>query len=301
MTSHNWGILLALTTALISGVSIFVNKLVITGLNPYFFTGIKNALVAFLLFLVLVETNQFKNLKQLKFKQWLKLFLVGLIGGSLPFLLFFKGLSQTSAANAAFIHKNLFIFVALFSLVWLKERLSKRFLISAGLLLLGNLFLLKIFGFRRQPGDNLMMLATILWAIEIVISKKLLKELPALTVAFGRMFFGAFLIMIFLLANQQFLEVASFGLMQVQGIIITGFFLFGYVISWHQALKKAPANLVTAVLTLGSPVTSLLSLLVFGVIPDWQQSLGLVLLVLGGFFLLRQRSDYVRLKISRSL
>ncbi|MBU0619312.1 DMT family transporter [Patescibacteria group bacterium] len=295
------GILLVLITALISGVSIFINKLIITGLNPYVFTLSKNVLVAIGLGLILYQTQQLSRFKTLSFKDWLNLGLIGLIGGSLPFLLFFQGLSQTTAVNAALIHKNLFIFVSVFSWFWLKEKLNKKFLWAAAFLILGNLFILKAFSFKFQPGDNLILAATILWALENILSKKLLSRLPALTVAFGRMGFGSLLIGVFLLFNRQWLQFDNFGLVQIRGIVITSLFLLGYVVSWYSALKRLPVSLGTAILTLGSPITTLLSLTVLGVIPAGQQIFGMLLFGVGVTFLLRQRSDYVRFAPGRAL
>ncbi|MBT4175080.1 EamA family transporter, partial [archaeon] len=92
------GILLVLLTAIISGFSIFINKLGVQGIDPYIFTFLKNTLVAVFLFSIIILAYQYKKLKQLKLKQWFQLALVGLLGGSIPFLLFFKGLTLTSGA-----------------------------------------------------------------------------------------------------------------------------------------------------------------------------------------------------------
>jgi len=150
------------------------------------------------------------------------------------------------------------------------------------------------------PSGNILA-ATILWALENILSKKLLSRLPALTVAFGRMGFGSLFTGAFLLFNRQLLQFDNFGLGQIRGIVIASLFLLGYVVSWYSALKRLPVGLGTAILTLGSPITTLLSLTVLGVIPAGEQIFGMFLLGAGVIFLLRQRSDYVRLAPGRAL
>ncbi|MBU2635458.1 EamA family transporter, partial [Patescibacteria group bacterium] len=111
------GYLLVFLTAIISGFSIFINRFGVSIINPYIFTFLKNASVAVFLLSILLLFKDWKVLKKIKKKQWVLLILIGLIGGSIPFLLFFKGLSITTAANGAFLHKTMFIYVALLAFV----------------------------------------------------------------------------------------------------------------------------------------------------------------------------------------
>src|SRR3954449_6135209 len=53
---------------------------------------------------------------------WLTL--IGIVGGSVPFLLFFTGLSLATAPTAAVIQKTLFVWVALLAVPFLGERLG---------------------------------------------------------------------------------------------------------------------------------------------------------------------------------
>ena len=149
MTSKQKALLLVFGTAIISGCSVFFNSFatkVIT--NPSVLTTAKNILVALVLSLFILTPFVFKKLKLLQRNDWLKLVLIGLIGGSIPFLMFFKGLSLTSAVNAGFIHKTLFIWVTLLAIPFLKEKLSKVQWFALAVLLLGNYFLVKPGNFR---------------------------------------------------------------------------------------------------------------------------------------------------------
>ena len=55
-------------------------------------------------------------------RQWLALFGVGVVGGSVPFVLFFEGLARAEATQASFIQKTLVIWVALLAVPLLHER-----------------------------------------------------------------------------------------------------------------------------------------------------------------------------------
>lgn len=255
------GLILVFITAIISGFSIFINKYGVSVVNPYIFTFLKNALVALMICGILLAAKDWRVLKLLTKKQWFLLVMIGLIGGSIPFLLFFKGLSLTSAAQGAFIHKTMFIYVLVLAVVFLKEKISKEFLIGILLLLLGSLLLLKKLPTSFGLGDLLVFLAAVLWAIENIISKYALKNLSGKTVAWGRMFFGSVFILGYLGLSGQLNLMAALNLQQLSWAAVTSVILFGYVITWYNGLKYVPVSVATAILMLGSPITTLLSLI----------------------------------------
>ena len=115
---------LALGTMVISGVSVFISKIGVTVINnPIVYTTLKNTMVALLLMGLIIAVKKWAEVKSLTKPQWLKLLAIGVVGGSIPFALFFSGLSKTSAINAALIHKTLFLWVLLLAIPILKERL----------------------------------------------------------------------------------------------------------------------------------------------------------------------------------
>src|SRR3989304_5359400 len=138
------GIILVAATAIISGMAIFVSKLGLKDFDPVLFTWLRNTIVAVLLLGIIAGAGEGGALKKLVFRDWLRLGAIGLIGGSIPFLLFFQGLALTSAANASFLHKTMFVWAALLAAPLLGERMGRRLLPAAVLLLLGNALLLKL-------------------------------------------------------------------------------------------------------------------------------------------------------------
>ncbi|MGB9706788.1 MAG: DMT family transporter [Microgenomates group bacterium] len=253
------GYFLVFLTALISGFAIFINKFGVGLVNPNIYTFLRILTVAIFLTGLLLFLKDWRTLKSLTKKHWFLLITIGLVGGSIPFLLFFKGLSITNAAQGSFIHKTMFIWVALLATLFLKEKIDKKFLLGGLFLLLGSLILLKKLPYSFNQGDLLVFLASLLWATENTISKYVLRDLEGRIVAWARMFFGALFILIFLLATNQLPLISGLTLGQINWVLITAVILFGYVMTWYSGLKFIPVSQVTVILLLGSPITTLLS------------------------------------------
>jgi drug/metabolite transporter (DMT)-like permease len=255
------GLSLVLITAVISGVSIYINKFGVSFSDPNIFTFLKNVVVSLILTGMVLAFGNIKEILQLNLKKCLLLASIGLIGGSIPFLLFFKGLSLTSASQGSFIHKTMFIYVAIFAFIFLRERINKYFLAGAIFLMIGNLLVLKKIAFIPNAGDLYILAATLFWAGENVLSKYAMREIKADVVAWGRMFLGSIFILLYLIAIGQASKITSINLTQAGWVLITAVFLFGYVFTWYRGLAKIPATVATVILLLGSPVTTILTIL----------------------------------------
>lgn len=289
------GLLLVLLTALVSGFSIFANSFAVKGFNPLAFTFLKNAAVAVLLFSLIMLLRQFPSLKTLPKKQWAKLALIGLVGGAIPFLLFFQALSLSTAVTAGFIHKTLFIWATLFAFLFLKEKISRSFIAAAFLLLAGNALLFGITSFGLP--EVLILAATVLWAAESTLSKHALKSLPGNTVAFARMFFGSLFILAFLILTGQAAPALSLSPEQAQWVALSSIFLLAYVFTYYNGLRLLPVHKATSMLLIAQPITALLSLAFLGKPITPEQAFGFLLIVAGlflavglGFFLNAARS-----------
>ena len=279
--SENKGLFLVFGTAVISGFSVFINKFSVGEFNPYLFTFLKNLLVAIFLLSLLLGLKEFKNLKKLTKKDWSVLAIIGLLGGSTPFLLFFKGLSLTTAANGAFIHKTMFIYVAILAGIFLKEKIPNRLLVAGSFLLMGNLYFLRFLPVGVQRGDLLILVATILWAVENTISKYALRSLSPTIVAFGRMGIGSAFILLFLIFTGNIQAISRLTPLHFQWVLISGVLLFGYVTTWYTGLKSISVSTATVILLLGSPITSLLTFIFQGQGFSIYQTIGSLLLAFG--------------------
>lgn len=251
---------LALGTALVSGFSNFVAKIGVTAVrDPIIFTTLKNGIVAILLAGVLLALRRWRELRTLSRTQWLQLAAVGVIGGSIPFALFFTGLTHTSALNASLIHKTLFLWVALLAVPLLKERMTP--LQWLGIFAVGaaNLFIGGFKGFRYNVGELMILGATVLWAVENVVAKIALKNLSSLTVAAARMVFGSVLLLAFASFRGGTAAVVHLNAAQWGWTLIASALLTAYVLTWYAALKRAPATYVATLLVPATLVTNALS------------------------------------------
>ena len=278
------GLMLVLATAIISGVANYINKWGVTAVgDPFVYTTMKNVVTALLLICLVLLFKNWESLKNISRKNWFKLILVGLIGGSIPFLLFFWGLSLTSPASASFIHKTLFIWVALLAWPFLKERFRGYQYAALIFLLLGNVILAGPKAWQWGLGESLALLATLLWASEFILSKHLLKNIHPHLVAWARLFFGSCFLLAFLGFTGKISLLATQSWLEWRWALLTGVVLFFFVWTWYQGLSRLPVTLATSVLVLASPVTTLLNGLANHNY-TWQQGLG-SLVLLGGAFI----------------
>jgi drug/metabolite transporter (DMT)-like permease len=175
----------------------------------------------------------------------------------------------------------MFIIVAVLALFFLKEKLSKKIFIPAVLLLAGNFLLLKLSSFEFGLGAAFVLAATFFWAVENVISKKVLVRIEPKTVAFGRLFFGSLFILAYLFVIGKAPLVFSLSFSQFSWILVTVPFLLLYVITWYTGLKEISVTTATSILLLGSPITTLLSFVFLGSALGVMQAIGMLLILSG--------------------
>ena len=263
-----WGVLLALGTAVISGFSIFVNGFAVKQLpDPAVYTTLKNGIAAILLVILAVATVRPVEIRAISRRSWGWLAVIGIVGGSIPFVLFFTGLAQASAPSAAFIQKTLFIWVALLAVPLLGERLGLAQLGALAVLLVGQALILTPAGVTWGSGETMIAAATLLWAVETIVARRVLRTVPAAVVGAARLSIGMVVLVGYLAITGKLGAVIALTGEQWRWVLLTGLLLFGYVGTWFAALKRAPASLVTAILVVGAPVTAALQVVATGKIP----------------------------------
>jgi drug/metabolite transporter (DMT)-like permease len=247
-----------LLAALVSGTSTFVNFWAVQGVNSDAFIGARNALVAAMLVPValLVAPGELRRLGR---ADAARLALIGLVGGAVPFLLFFRGLQLASAeggaATATFAYRALFLFAAGFAFVALGERPTRRFAAAAALIVAGNLGLLSIGAPVWTQGSWLVLAATVLWAGEYALSKRALARLSAPTVALGRMGFGVLFLLPYLALTGG---VQAWGAMtagQWTWMLLSAALLLAFLATWYAGLARVDLSTAAGLLALAFPIT----------------------------------------------
>jgi len=283
------GITFAFGAAAISGLAVFVNGYGVRAVHDAtVYTTAKNlvaALVLGILALALAGRSAGSGrgtpaALPRTARQFAGLAAIAVIGGSVPFVLFFEGLARASSTHAAFVQKTLVVWVAVLAVPLLGERL-RALHVAAMALIVGGLVLLDggLRGFRFGDGELLILAATLLWAVEVVVAKRLLRDLAPGTVALARMGAGVLVLLGWLAITGRFDALVGLSGRGWAWSLATGFILAGYVATWFVALSRAAAIDVTAVLAAGAVLTALLGLVVQGTrLPN---AAGLALLLAG--------------------
>jgi drug/metabolite transporter (DMT)-like permease len=254
-----WGIALALAAALISGLAIYLNAFAVKQVqDPAVYTTLKNAVAAAILVgaVLVIRRSEPSGLSR---ANAIGVLLVGVIGGSIPFVLFFTGLAQASAPSAAFIQKTLFLWVAALAVPFLGERLGLATLLGLAGLLAGQALVLPPTGMTWGTGETLILAATALWAIETVLARRLLASVASEVLGALRLSIGVVVLFGYLLVTGKLGSLADLTTSQWTWIVATGAILAAYVATWFAALKRAPASVVTSVLVVGAVVTGVLT------------------------------------------
>jgi drug/metabolite transporter (DMT)-like permease len=273
------GILLAAGTATISGFAVFLNSYGVKAVpDAAVYTTGKNLVAAAILVVAALALPGRLTWPSPRSRESFGLLAIAVIGGSVPFVLFFSGLAIATAPTAAFIHKTLFIWVALLAVPLLGERLGLMPIAALGVLLAGQMLVAPPTGVGIGPGELMIAAATALWSVEVIIAKRLLGTVPVRTVAVARMALGVLILAGYLVVAGKLGTIAAITTTGWLWIGVTGVLLAGYVGTWYAALREAPATAVTSILVVGAVVTGVLSAVSAGAVP--------VGAVVGGYLLI---------------
>ncbi|WP_062385053.1 DMT family transporter [Demequina iriomotensis] len=267
MSTRTRGIALAAVTAAISGVAVYVNGFGVAAYgDATAYTTAKNGAAALILALVFAVGRRSAGAGSVAVSRPTRpghrwgLVYVAILGGAVPFVLFFEGLATTGSTQAAFLHKTLVVWVTLLAVIVLKERLTWWHLAAIAVLIAaqwglagGGVSLV------ADPGTAMIAGATLLWAVEVVVTKRLLADLTPWTLSLTRMGGGTVALLAWCAVTGRLGSVIPATAAQWGWVLVTGVLLAGYVATWHQALARAQAVDVTAVLVLGALVTAILA------------------------------------------
>lgn len=286
------GFKLALATAGFSGVAVFLNSLTAKAVgDALVFTTVKNLGVAVILALVLIR----KKVNWLEVKQnWKQLVLIGVIGGSLPFYLFFKGLTMVNPATGALIHKTLIFWLALWALPFLKEKVSVKQWLALGLIFGSNFIIGGLPVLKWGRGETMILGATLLWSIENIIAKLTLKQVAVDVVVGARMILGSLILLLAVVGSGKLGLIFKLNSTQWLMTLVAIGLLTGYVMTWYRALKAAPVTMVATVLTLATIITNVLSSIFITHLFNVKLFYQTILLVIGMVVFVREAGKHER-------
>ncbi|MEM5812395.1 MAG: DMT family transporter [Candidatus Aenigmatarchaeota archaeon] len=296
MNKEHLGTILAVITAIISGIAIPLNKIFVVQMEPAVFTAIR-ALIIGLVFLAFAGWKSKKGKTSFRKVPWKYLIAIGIIGGGLAFLLYFTGLRMTTAGRAAFLHKTLPIYTSVLAFIFLKERVSRRQSVALLVMLVGTFLLVSAqispseFWSNPQLGDMLVLFATMLWGVENVLARyALLKDESNYVVSFARMFIGSIFLFSAVLALGKAESLLALTQAQIQNVLISTGVLFCYVFCYYWSIKLINVSKASTLLLLSPVITLFIGVLVFGEPTPLLQLIGSALILGGAFFVAREKS-----------
>jgi drug/metabolite transporter (DMT)-like permease len=276
------GIALAFSTAIVSGFSIYLNGRAVKHFHdPTVYTTAKNAVAGLLLVTLALSLGGRARESAVAHtgRSSTALVVVAIIGGSVPFVLFFEGLARAHATQAAFIQKTLVVWVALLAIPLRRERIGPAHVAAIAFVVAGQAVLAGsagtvVFG----TGEAMILAATLLWAIEVLLAKRLLDDVAVRVLAVARMVLGTLLLLAWVAVSGRADDFLRLTATQWSWALLTGLLLAAYVGTWYAALARAQCVDVTAVLVFGAVVTAFLANATDGVAFD---GLGVVLVCVG--------------------
>jgi len=296
MNKQNFGTILALMTAVISGIAIPLNKVFVVGIDATVFTAAR-ALIIGLVFLLIAGFQSGFDFSRFKKAGWKHLIFIGVVGGGLAFLMYFSGLQLTTTGRAAFLHKTLPVFAGIFAAAFLKERIPRRHWYALLMMLIGAFMIY----FSRIPlsamwsnpglGDALVIGATVLWAAENTVARKVMKEGESnLIVSFSRMFIGSLLLFGIIGLTGKIDVLLSLNGVQVANLFISTAMLFVYVFFWYWSIKHVEISKATALLLLAPVISLAMGVWWFNEPFPIAQMIGSILILFGAWWVIQINS-----------
>ncbi len=264
----------ALFAVIVWGASFIATKVALQGLSPITIVWLRFLMGVVILGLVVVFRRQFALPEK---KEWGYFALLGLLGITFHQWLQSNALQTSEAGTTAWIVSTTPVFMAVLGWVLLKERLGWTKSLGILLAFLGVLVVVSrgdlpsiSIGKFGAPGDVLVLISAVNWAVFSALSRRGLKSHPASLMMFYIMLLGwAFTTLLFLTTS---------GLSEIPSVTSTGWVAVGFLgifcsglayIAWYdalQALSTAQTGVflyieplvavVIAFFVLGEPITA---------------------------------------------
>ena len=269
---HASGLQRAVAAAVVSGGAVYVNGEAVGRFpSPTVYTTGKNLVAGVLLVAIAMVVAQHRRQVDaegdasvstaLEPRQAAGLATVAVVGGAVPFVLFFEGLARATSSDAAFIHKTLVVWVAILAVVVLRERFTLVHLGSVALLIVAQIAVANGVGsLRPGTGEAMILAATLCWSVELIVVKRLVESVQPSMVAASRIGGGAVLLILWLSVTGRFDSLTSLTSTQWAWLALTGSILSIFVSVWFAAVARAQVIDVAAVLVLGAVITGVLDL-----------------------------------------
>lgn len=224
-----------------------------------------------------------KELRSFTLKQHSLLFVGVLIAGLYPALIY-TALESTSVTNIVMLSRFESILFAFLAWWILKTALNRNEIIGLSIIGVGVLtivFVKEMYMFRN--GDYIVLIAAVVEAFGILISKKILTFCSLRTFLFTRNFFssiGFFIIAIKLFGFEHFQDAFQpelWGLISVYALVVI---VLGQYM-WYKGIKTASSESVSSLTMLSPFLTLFFAFILLSETPDFHESCAIGLILIG--------------------
>lgn len=254
------GAAVAVLAAAISGVAVYSNGLGVRLFpDATLYTTLKNALVGVLVLApVALLPGVRRELRGLDRRRRAWLAGLALVGGSVPYVLFFEGLRQTTPATGAVLNHLQFAVVALLAVPLLRERVTAAMWLGLAALLVGTVLGTNVGALRWNAGAGLVLASTVLFGAGFVLARHLLRDLSVSTVMAARMTAGSAVLLAYSAATGRLAAVGHLTGLQWRFVLVNGLVLLAFTAATLLAIRLAQVTTVMAIAMAAPAITLLL-------------------------------------------
>ena len=304
-TSGQWrlGLLLSLLTSFLWGILPLALAVTLQTLDVYTVTWFR-FLVAFgSLGVYLLYKRRLPSVEKLRVISW-KLWAIATVCLATNYLLFVKGLSQTSPTTAEILIQIAPVLLGLGAIVIFKERYTWRQWLGLGILIFGfivffNAKINTLISAKTQYiiGCFILVLSATAWATYALAQKQLLQQLPSSNIMLG--IYGGAALLFTPMAQPEL--IFSLNPVEFSILLFCGFNTLIAYGSFAEALEHWEASRVSSILALTPLVTLGAVSIISAFFPAWVAPEHLTLLALLGALIIVSGSVLIALGQSRKL
>ncbi len=248
------------------------------------------SVLGFLYFLpYLIKNESFNTL--FNKNNFLPFLVIANFGSALPFCCLLYALNFTTPANTAILNQFELLYSFIFSIIFLKEKVTAKQVIASLLIILGGVVLMSgSFKNINLKGDLIVIFSVWMFQVSHIAAKKLSVNIPCQVLAAAKNLYALPLMAVLLLmySDTIFIKpgIAFYGVLFYMGIIRYG---LSYLL-WFWAIQKLSLPKVTAI-ALSYPALTLILSCLFGYDKlNLYNMTGLILSMLGALLLSRMMS-----------